>query len=120
MNTEILNTYKIKFGFSVSYRPLVQQVEVNDISFCLCAFLSLMPYVNYLKDEMIVEMDKVLAGQSLNYEIDGETVSLEVRNVNSTFTYVGYSSRTVLIPTRDLKGIILSWIDFLVTNNIIV
>ena len=82
-------------------------------------YLNLIPYVTYLTNEVLVEIDKALNNQFFDKDAGGETTFLEIGNPNSTFTYTGASTHHVSIPTVDLKEIILSWIEFLTINGIV-
>lgn len=120
MNTVILNQYKISFEFSTTFNDvMVKQIEISNLSYVLSAFLMENPYVTYLTNEVLVEINKALNNQSFDKDAGGETTFLEIGNPNSTFTYTGASTHHISIPTVDLKEIILSWIEFLTINGIV-
>ena len=120
MNTQILNKYKIDFELINNSIPNIKQLEITDLNFTISSYLSIQPYVNFLTNEILVDIDKALNNKPFNSDGVGETVFLEIGNPNSTFTYTGSSTKHVNIPTADLKEIILSWIEYLANNGIII
>lgn len=119
MNLQILNKYKIEFELIDNSIPNIKQTEVTDLNFAISSYLSLIPYVNYLNNEIMVEINKALNNQTFDSDAGGETTFLELGNPNSTFIYTGIKPQNVHISTIDLKEIILSWIEFLTDNRII-
>lgn len=97
----------------------IKQTQISNENFTISSYLSNQPYVNYLTNEVIVEINKALSNQLFNSDCGGENVFLEIGNPNSTFTYTGASTQTISIPTADLKEIILSWVEFLTINGIV-
>lgn len=119
MNLQILNQYKIEFELIDNSIPNIKQTEVTDTNFAISSYLSLIPYVNYLNNEIIVEINKALNNQTFDSDAGGEITFLELGNPNSTFICNGITTQNINIPTVDLKEIILSWIEFLTDNGII-
>ena len=120
MNTTILNKYKIKFQFlSGINEPIVKQSEITDLGYLLSIFLMEHPYINYLNSEIVPEISNALNNVFINSLERGENAILKIGNPMSNFTYTGSSTKTISIPTVDLKEIILSWIDYLTSQGIV-
>lgn len=119
MNTIILTKYNIKFEFLDEFKEgIVKQTSVDDLSYALSAFLMENAYVDYLENEILNEINDVMGNLPIDILERGEETVLLVGNPLSTFVFYGRSSKTIFIPTTDLKEIILSWIEFLKNNNI--
>lgn len=119
MNTQILNQYQIVFKLVDNNIPNIKQSQITSENFAISSYLSVQPYVNFLTNEILVEINKALSNQPFDRDGGGETVFLEIGNPDSKFSYTGASTQTITIPTADLKEIILSWIAFLTENGIV-
>lgn len=119
LNTQILNQYQIEFELIDNSFPNIKQFEFTNINFALSSYLSIQPYVNYLTNEILVEINKALNSQPFDNDGGGENTFLEIGFPSSTFSYATSTTKTVSIPTSDLKEIILSWIEFLTMNGIV-
>ncbi|OCA80500.1 hypothetical protein BBH99_04020 [Chryseobacterium contaminans] len=120
MNTTVLNNYKIDFQFlSNINEAIVKQTILTDLGYLISIFLIEHPYVNYLNNEIIPQINNALNNGTIDDFQRGDSVILTIGKTNSNFTYTGISTKNVSIPTIDLKEIILSWIEFLTNHGII-
>ena len=114
MNTNVLHNYKIEFQFLHTVSEAVAtQTEATPVGYPLAIFLTDHPYINYLNDEIIPQINTVSDGNVSNNMERGEYIRLTIGNPDSGFTFVSDSVQNVIIPTVDLREIILSWIEFL-------
>lgn len=114
MNTFLLHTYQIEFQFlHIVNEAVATQTEVTPVGYPLAVFLTDHPYINYLNDEIISQINAVLDGNVSNNIERGEYIRLTIGNPDSGFTFVSDSVQHVTLPTVDLKEIVLSWIEFL-------
>jgi hypothetical protein len=121
MNTQILNSYGIEFLIEVvlgEKEPIVNQRTVSDISFCLFSYLMEQTFVEFLEEEVLVDINNALQGNAYDEDGGGEIMLLGINNPNSTFASLGDSAHSVTIPTVDLKEILTSWVEFLKKNNL--
>jgi hypothetical protein len=111
MNTQILNTYGIKFQI-VEEIALASSVIINDFeSFLLGKQISTLNY-------LINELDNALNGTThiSEFESNGR-VTLILGMPNSIFVECGSNYSDLSIPTSDVKEILTSYRDWLQTNN---
>lgn len=117
MNIEKLQQYGISFRkieIEQEEYLICHQDTITNISFCLCGYLSMQPYKDYLVDELLIEIDKAIQGENFDEDGGGEDTYLELGIPNSTFTSGGGTNQIIeTISTEDLKEIILSWVEFL-------
>ena len=72
------------------------------------------PYKEFLEEELLIDMDKVIQGQPFDNDGGGDGVFLEVGYPNCVFkSGAGAYQVKAIIPTIALKSIIEAWVVFL-------
>jgi len=73
---------------------------------------------DFLVEDVLPEIDKALSMQPFDSDAGGTLSFLTVGQSTSSFSAINEAMADVLIPTQDIKDIIIAWTQWLIDNNL--
>ena len=117
MNKGVLNKYKIEFITSEDgVKPRIKTLVSTDInSFFFNYFISVGFW--FLKDELLLELDKAINGLPFDTDGGGYVVFLTIDKEQSQFRSQG-NLNSYSMPTTDLRDLISNWVEYIEEHNL--
>ena len=73
---------------------------------------------DFLVEDVLPEIDKALSMQPFDSDAGGTLSFLTIGQSTSSLSGIDEAKADVLIPTQDIKDIIVAWTQWLINNNI--
>ena len=119
LNPAILDKYKIAFKYDKSSTRgrwlAVEQIIPTDNNFHLCCYFINMG-VEIFQD-VLTEIDKAMEGLPFDEDGGGSESYLTIGSETSNFESANPRSGVKSIPTKDIRDILILWIDWVYRNN---
>lgn len=121
IDNTILNKYNIKFqirtGANGKRQGIISSHVETTVNYHLKGYF--FEYsIEFLKDEVLVEIDKAMSNQPFNNDAGGMLSFLEIGRSTSNFYDLKDPLAKVAMPTEDIKAIILAWIQWVSENEL--